>query len=80
MFDTAIGGDQICSATQAAELPQNATARPAGLGSTKRRIGGHADHARPSVLTTLRRDKVGALIAVIGRTDESPSVPATPIN
>jgi hypothetical protein len=24
MFDTAIGGDQICSATQAAELPQNA--------------------------------------------------------
>ena len=24
MFDTAISGDQICSATQAAELPQNA--------------------------------------------------------
>ena len=24
MFDTAIGGDQICSATQVAELPQNA--------------------------------------------------------
>jgi hypothetical protein len=24
MFDTAIGGDQICSATQPAELPQNA--------------------------------------------------------
>jgi hypothetical protein len=39
MFDTAIGGDQICSVTQAAELPQNArqdqpgwVARTAGTG------------------------------------------------
>ena len=39
MFDTAIGGARICSATQAAELPQNArrdqpgwAARNAGSG------------------------------------------------
>lgn len=47
MFDTAIGGDRICSATQAAELPQNArqdqpgwVARNAGSATCGRAAGG----------------------------------------
>jgi hypothetical protein len=38
MFDTAIGGDQICSATQAAELPQNARQDQPGWVARKRRV------------------------------------------